>query len=238
MKGIVFLLTVSLTVAVSAQPVFHNPGIPENESFTIHEYLNDETGYIFSQIQVTVDNKEHPAYYIIHANEGGLFTNDIKIRYDDLTTVSEKRTDLKTNSVTQYYVKSGDSVHFYVETKNLHRDIETDETNLYSPLAYFFTFRGFPFGTGKTVSFQTYMYQYGNVLTMNLKNTGVRTVTVKAGTYKCYVLELSVGGWQSFFAPDKYYFYFTVSPPHQFIKYEEKVDGTWRADELTSYESK
>ena len=145
MKGTFTLIVLYIAVSTAgAQPVFRNPGIPENESFTIHEYMNDKTGYIFSQIQVTLENKEHPAYYIIHANEGGLFTNDIKIRYDDLTTVSEKRTDLKTNLVIQYYVKSGDSVHFYVETKKLHRDIETDETNIYSPLAYFFTFRGFP----------------------------------------------------------------------------------------------
>jgi len=237
MKRIVLLAVMSLAAPISAQPVFSNPGIPTRESFSIHEYLDEETGYITSKINISADNEEHPQFYLIHVNEGGLYTNEIKIRYNDLTTVSEKRTNLKTNSVTQYYVKSGDSVHFYVETKNLHRDIETDETNIYSPLAYFFSFRGFPFGTGKTVSFQTYMYQYDNLLTMNLKNTGIATVTVKAGTYKCYNLELSVGGWQSFFAPDKYYFYYTVSPPHLFIKYEEEVDGTWRADELTSYQS-
>ena len=80
------------------------------------------------------------------------------------------------------------------------------------------------------------MYMYGDVLTMRLKNTAIQTVTVKAGTFKCYELELSVGGWQSFFARDKYYLYFSVAPPHIFVKYMEKINGTWLADELVSYD--
>ena len=112
---------------------------------------------------------------------------------------------------------------------------KTDETNIYSPLAYFISFRGFPFKTGERVSFKTYMYVYGGVLTMNLEQVDVKTVTVKAGTYKCNILELSVGSWQSLFAPDKYYLYFSVDPPYRFVKYEEKVDGKWMSDELVSY---
>ena len=70
---------------------------------------------------------------------------------------------------------------------------------------------------------------------MNLKQVAVKTVKVKAGIFNCNVLELSVGGWQSLFAPDKYYFYITVDPPYRFIKYENKVDGAWMSDELVSY---
>ena len=76
---------------------------------------------------------------------------------------------------------------------------------------------------------------YGDVLTMKLKNITKEQVKVPAGTFDCYVLELSVGGWQSVFARDKYYLYFSVTSPHIFVKYNENVNGTWRADELVSH---
>ena len=168
-------------------------------------------------------------------DEGGLYRNTIDVRYSDLTTISEKRIDLKTNTVVQYYIKTGDSVLFYNAEKDIDKKMSTRETNIYSPLAYIFSFRGFPFKAGNSVSFKTYMYMYGGVLNMNLKEAGKKSVTVKAGTFDCNVLELSVGGWQSLFAPEKYYFYFSVDPPFRFIKYEEDVDGVWKGDELVSY---
>ena len=82
------------------------------------------------------------------------------------------------------------------------------------------------------------MYEYGDILTMKLANTAKETIKIKAGTFDCYVLELSVGGWQSFFAPDKYYLYFAVDSPHIFIQYREQLDGTWYTDDLTKYSKK
>ena len=218
-----------------AQPVLKNPGIPASETFVIHEYLDAETGYITSTINISLKEKNNIKYYSVVINEGGLYRNEINIRYSDLTTISEKRIDLKGNNVVQYYTKTGDTVHFYNKEKDYEKMDITDETNIYSPLAYFISFRGFPFKNGNHVAFKTYMYVYGGVLTMNLEQVGVKTVTVKAGTYKCNVLQLSVGGWQSWFAPDKYYLYYSVDPPYQFVKYDEKVDGKWMSDELISY---
>ena len=239
MKIVVYLLLLFVTTINSfSQPVFKNPGIPDNESFAIHEYLDTTTGYITSKVNVSLKEQNHTKYYLIHVNEGNLFENEIKVRYSDLTTISEKRTDLKTNQVVQYYIKTNDTVRFYNKEKDINKKIQTGETNIYSPLGYYFAFRGFPFKIGNSVSFKTYMYAYGGVLTMKLKNIAIKKVTVKAGTFDCYVLELSVGGWQSFFAPEKYYFYFSVKPPHIFVKYEESIDGTWRADEITSYKEK
>lgn len=236
MKPILFFtLFFSITVYSFPQPVFKNPGIPDNESFTIHEYLDTNTGYITSRVNVSLVQQDNKKYYLIRVNEGDLFINEIKVNYSDLTTISEKRFDVKTKKAIQYFIRTNDSVRFYNKEKDVYKYIRTDETNIYSPLAYYFSFRGFPFGIGNSVSFKTYMYAYGGVLTMKLKNVAIKKVTVKTDTYDCYVLELSVGGWQSVFAPDKYYFYFSVKPPHIFVQYEEKVDGKWRADEITSY---
>jgi hypothetical protein len=210
--------------------------LPDRESYILHEYLDPNIGYVTTKINITLFERNQSRYYLVDVNEGGYFSNQIEVRYSDLTTVSEKRTDLKTNTLLQYYLKNNDTVHFYDKTKEINKNIPTSESNIYSSLAYFYTFRGFPFKIGNSVTFKTYMYMYGDVLTMRLKNTAIQTVTVKAGTFKCYELELSVGGWQSFFARDKYYLYFSVAPPHMFVKYMEKINGTWLADELVSYD--
>jgi hypothetical protein len=77
------------------------------------------------------------------------------------------------------------------------------------------------------------MYEYGDALSMKVKALSKQTVIVRAGTFECYKLELSVAGWLSLFAPYKSYLYFTVGGTHQFIKYEERNDnGGWNTDEL------
>jgi hypothetical protein len=233
--NIFFLCLICSHILCQAQPVFRNPGLPDSESFEIYELVDPTIGRVITKINVTTNGQNHSKFYAVDVNEGGLFANEIEIRYDDLTTISEKRTDLGTGKIIQSYKKTGDTVHFYNAEKGINKIFITSESNIYSPLAYYFSFRGFPFEVGKSVSFKSYMYQYGGVLTMNLSNTSKQTVTVKAGTFECYVLELSVGGWQSLFTSDKYYLYFTVADPHIFVKYEEKINGSWIADELMRY---
>jgi hypothetical protein len=218
-----------------AQPVFRNPGLPNSESYEIFELVDPTIGRVTTKVDINLTEQNRSKYYLIRLNEGNLFSNEIKVNYSDLTTISEKRTDLKTGKIIQSFKKSGDTVQFYSAEKGINKTLITHEMNIYSPLAFYFSFRGFPFGTGKSVSFKSYIYQYGGVLTMNLANTSKQTITVKAGTYDCYVLELSVGGWQSFFATDKYYLYFSVASPHIFVKYAEKINGSWSADELIKY---
>ncbi len=220
---------------VFSQPVFKNPGLPDKESFTLHEYFDPKIGYITSKIDIDLIERDGSKYYSVQVNEGGDYLNRIELNYSDLTTISEKRYNLKTNTLEQYYIRKNDTIHFYDKSKGINKIIPTNETNIYSSFAYFISFRGFPFKIGNSVTFKTYMYMYGDVLTMKLKNVAIEKITVKAGTYNCYVLELSVGGWQSLFATDKYYLYFAVAPPHIFVEYKEKIDGTWMPDEIVSH---
>jgi hypothetical protein len=60
---------------------------------------------------------------------------------------------------------------------------------------------------------------------------------VVAGEFTCYKLEISVGGWQSVFARDKFYLYVNADPPHHFVRYDEPGDnGTWHSNELIRYQ--
>ena len=216
-----------------AQPVLKNPGILESESYEIYDYINTSVGFVTAKVYSSLKERNGKKYYYINVKEGDIFSNEIELNYSDLTTISEKRVDLRTNSVVEYYSNYGDNIiHFFNKEYGLDKNFSTDEKNIYSRYAYFFSFSGFPFESEKDVTFKSYMCEYGNALTMRVTNVGKEMVSVKAGTFECYKLELAVAGWQSIFASDKYYFYFSVNKPHHFVKYEEEDNGQWYADEL------
>lgn len=236
MKYFLFLFAnLFLANVTDSQPVFKNPGIPSHESFELNEFIDNTIGYVNTKIDISLKERNGQKYYSIHVDEGNVFTNEIEVNYDDLTTISEKRIDRRNNSVEEYYMNHGNGViHFMNREKGIDKDYNNTDRNIYSRYAYFISFRGFPFETSKSVTFFTYMFEYGDALTMKATLVAKQLVTVKAGTFECYKLELSVGGWLSLFAPYKSYLYFTVDGTHQFIKYEEKSDnGGWDTDELT-----
>jgi hypothetical protein len=77
------------------------------------------------------------------------------------------------------------------------------------------------------------MYEIDDEVPMKLICVDKLKVQVKAGNFECYKLELSVAGWWSLVARNKFYLYFDVNVPHQFIRYEEKgKDGSLIVNEL------
>lgn len=235
MKILLFIsASLFLVIATLGQPVFKNPGIPESESFVITDFIDNTIGYVDTKIYISLKEKNNQKFYHIHVEEGNVFLNEIEVNYDDLTTISEKRINKKNNSVEEYYENYGNGkIHFFNKEKGIDKDFNNTDKNIYSRYAYFISFRGFPFETSKSVTFDTYMFEYGDALSMKVTVLSKQTVTVKAGTFECYKMELAVAGWLSLFAPFKSYLYFTVGGAHQFIKYEEKADnGGWNTDEL------
>ena len=51
---------------------------------------------------------------------------------------------------------------------------------------------------------------------------GTETVTVPAGTFECYKLEVGASGGLIKRVTSRYYFWFTTEPPHQFVKYQDE----------------
>jgi hypothetical protein len=234
MKFLLYPLIVLYPIIAIGQPVFKNPGISESESFEIYDYLDNSLGYVNSIINVSLKENKGNKYYYIHVNEGNIFSNEIEVNFNDLTTISEKRTDLRNNSVVEYFTNNGNGIiHFFNKEKGIDKSFNNSDKNIYSRYAYFFSFRGFPFEVGKSVTFNSYMFEYGDVLPMKLKNLSKQIVNLKTGTFECYKLELSVSGWLSLFSSYKSYLYFSASDTHQFLKYEEMDDkGVWNVDEL------
>lgn len=235
MKPLLFSFSlILLTIAAAGQPVFKNPGIPSSESFEIKDFIDNTTGYVSTTINISLKERNSQKYYYIRVDEGNCFLNEIEVNYNDLTTISERRMDKRSNSLEECYENNGNGiVHFFNREKKIDKIFHNPDKNIYSRYAYFISFRGFPFEVGKSVTFDTYFFEYGDALSMKVEVLSKQTVSVKAGVFECYKLELSVAGWLSIFAPYKSYLYFTVDGTHQFIKYEEKADnGGWNTDEL------
>lgn len=231
---IITTLSFVLSLTMLAQPVLKNPGLPSLETYDISDFVSYATGYVTANIAITTKEVNGKKYYYLHTTEGNYYMNDIQVCYDDLTTVTEKRVDVRTTSIVESYTNNGNNtVHFFNKEKKIDKTFNTKEKNIYSRYALFFSLSGFPFDKQTSVTFKTYMFEYGDALTLRVTNMGKQKVTVKAGTYDCYKMELSIAGWQSIFASNKYYLYFAVAGTHHFVKYEEKYDdGKWRANEL------
>ena len=214
MKFRYLMLLVSLSaINIFSQPVFKNPGLPSSFTFELSEYFDPVVKYDTTKISVSQKEKNGTKYFHIFVNEGNKFTTEMEINYTDLTTISEKRVDLSNNTVVESFSHNKNQILFYNKAKNVNLNVKTDEKNIYSPYGFLISFSGFPFEKEKGVTIKSYIYEYGDVLTMKVTNLGKQKVSVKAGSFECYKLELAVGGWQSMFASQKSYLYFTVAVP-------------------------
>jgi hypothetical protein len=230
-----FLILLGFCVVSSfgQKPVFKNPGLTPKKHFTITDHIG-KGQFVNADFDISLTEESGKKYYKVVIKEGNVYRNEIVMNFDDLTSVSEKRIDLKDNNLLENYIYKGNNeVYYFDRRKSIDKTFNPDDNNIYSRYAYFVSFQGFPFAIGNTVYFKTYMYEYGDALTMKLSCIEKLKVQVKAGSFDCYKLELKVAGWQAAFAPERYWLYFSKDAPHQFVRYEEEMkDGSWVTNEL------
>jgi hypothetical protein len=226
-------------VIFADSPVLKNPGIPKYEELVVRDYLNKDIGFVTAHIKIQLKNSKAGKYYAIEVKEGNEYKNLIKLNYSNLSTIIEERYNVRKNKlIEKYYRPSKNKVYFYNRDKSIDNVFDQNDLNIYSRYAYFMSLRGFPFEKEDEVRFKSYMNEYGNALTMRTIYKGKEKIKVPAGVFECYKLEMSVAGWQSNFAKDKYYLYFTVAKPHYFVKFDQKADtGQWLSNELISYKT-
>lgn len=96
--------------------------------------------------------------------------------------------------------------------------------------------RGYPFGTGRKISFDLVMDGKGGSplgsYKMSVEETGREVTDTTAGTFDCYRLEMGVSGIAAVFAA-KYrsVFWYTANEPHVLVRYQDTMG---RMTELVS----
>jgi len=146
-----FLYFLFLSLGITAQPVFKNPGMPSLETYEITDHIDNTIGYVTTKISYSLKERNGVKYYAIFVTEGNVFSNEIEVNYADLTTILEKRVDLRSNTMIECFTNNGKNrIHLFNKDKKLDKDYTTKEKNIYSRYAYFFSFSGFPFETQKT----------------------------------------------------------------------------------------
>lgn len=88
-----------------------------------------------------------------------------------------------------------------------------------------YVLRGFTFGNGDKVKFKLAMDGRGGspigAFEMNLQEKKREEITVAAGAFDCYQLEMSVGGVAGLFAgKQKFNFWYAADEPHFMVKFE------------------
>lgn len=231
--GIIFISSYSY----AENPAFLNPEIPGQEYYEMIDYIDQSDSFVTAKVDIKMQEECGERYYYIRSREGDLFETETKLNFNDLTTVYEKRKNSKSGEVVESYENKGNGVIvFFNKERNINKRVKANGDYIYSRYAFIVSFRGYPFLKMNEVNFKSYVTEYGDALQMRLINLGKYNVKVKTGSFECYKLELSVAGWKSMVAKDKYYFYFNSEKPHQFIKYEEKVpNGRWISNELIFY---
>ena len=228
----VTLIILFLPILSSIGSVFMDPGVPDGEQI-VWRWTNEEKGQILSIVTWNVKDRSGKPVYDIDLNSGARKQAQYVIDKSDLrlvyTKVSEDFEDGRYNLT----IDMKDGCQYLVDDfkgKRKTKDIENHEDG-YNGIILPFSLRGFPFGKKKEVEIHITPPFKPNVpmwawkmWKAYTKYLGEEKVTVPAGTFDCYKLELGASGGLIKHFTTEYYFWFESKPPYRFVKYQDK-DG-------------
>ncbi len=227
-----FLLIAVLLESEASASVLSDPDVPDGEQI-VWRVTREDREPRFSITTWHIQDKDGRQVYEITIDSGEIKQAKYIIGKSDLRLISAHvlRTNYRGKSEVTIEVK-GERQHliYSLNDKRGGKNIEQGE-NSYNGMILPFSLRGFPFGKEKKVKlkitppFKPWMPIWAwKMWKSYVKLKGVEKVTVPAGTFDCYKLEVAASSM--FIRPftSKYYLWFTKEPPHQFVKYQDK-DG-------------
>ena len=226
-----FLAVISLGAAASAS-VFSDPCVPDGEQF-VWRWFSPDTGEIISTVTWhTKDRNGRPVYEII-ADSGAIKQGKYVIDKSDLRLVWLNVVEETRKGMSDITIEARDNRQYLVhDYKNERKNKEIDEhPDGYNGLTLSLSLRGYPFGQKKEVNIKlTPPFQPGiprwawRMWDSYAKLMGEETISVPAGTFDCYKLEIAASGGLIKRVTSKYYFWFERETPHRFVKYQDE-DG-------------
>lgn len=227
-----FAIIMSLPVMEVLGSALRDPGVLDGEQI-VWRWTNQEKGQVLSIMTWNIKNSNQNPVYEINLNSGNrkqakyvIDKSDLRLVFAD---VSEEVKDGRYNLT----IETRDGCQYLTNKfkgKLNKKDIK-NHSDGYDGIILPFSLRGFPFGEKKdleihiTPPFKPDVPLWAwKMWKAYAKFLGEEKVTVPAGTFDCYKLELGASGGLIKRFASEYYFWFAKEPPHHFVKYQDK-DG-------------
>lgn len=228
-----YLLLMAILSSVDARgAVLSDPGVPDGEQI-VWRWTRPDDKPTLSIVTWRVKDVKDRCVYEISVDSGERKQGKYIIDKSDLRLI---RADVAENVKEGKYkvtieVRDGNQ-YLIQEFKNKRKEKNTEcHSDGYDGIALPFSLRGFPFGKRNEVKLRiTPPFKPGvpfwawRMWESYAKFLGEEKVTVPAGSFDCYKLEVAASGGLIKRVTSKYYFWFKKEPPHHFVKYQDE-DG-------------
>jgi hypothetical protein len=228
-----FILLAILSAAGASGSVLKDPGVPDGEQIV---WQATREGKKLTRTTITwhVKNRNGRQVYEITQDSGGRKHAKFVIDKSDLRLIEAEvlRDKEEGKSRIAIEVRNGKQYLSYTEGNKKPKTKDIDqEPNGYNGLVLPHCLRGFPFNTREKVEIElTPPFRPGlpfwawKMWRSHAKFVGAEKVTVPAGTFDCYKLEVGASGGLIKRLTSSYYFWFAKDPPYHFVKYQDE-DG-------------
>lgn len=230
-KSVLMLLWLLLIIILLETEVFcsvlSDPGIQNGEQIVWRATRRDRKPE-FSIITWYVKDKDGKPVYEITADSGERKQAKYIIAKSDLRLIRAYILRSTEDGKSEATITVDDKHQYLIHNfKNKRKDEEIKNyPDGYNGIILTFSLRGFPFGKQDEIKLKlTPPFKYNlpiwawKMWKSYAKLLGVEKVTVPAGTFDCYKLEIGASGGLVGRFTSKYYLWFTKEPPHYFVKY-------------------
>lgn len=239
LKGLILALSCFLLIMGSLNTgaygsLFSDPNIPDGEQI-VWRVTSQEEETKFSTITWRVKERGGDPVYEISlesARKKGIFfinRSDMRMVYAHVLEETEKGDSELT---VEFRIRCQYLLHKF---RNKKGKIKEDSKQIDSPpngyngLVYVFSLRGFPFGKQDEIDLKItpgffprmplWVWKMWDSYT---KFLGEERITVPAGTFDCYKLEMAASGGLIKRFTSTYHFWYMKEPPHQFVKFQDE----------------
>jgi len=231
----VLLLSLLMVILLGTETfgaIFNDPNVPDGEQFVWRGIMPDQDP-IISTVTWRVSGGEGRPVYEITTDAGQRKQGKYIIDKSDLRLVHVHVIEQTKEGKFEMTITVRNGRQYMVsEFKNKTKDKDIEHRlDGYNGILLPFYLRGFPFGKQSEVkprltvpAFPGKPLWVWKMWKSKVKFMGAEKVTVPAGTFDCYKLEVSASNWAIRRVTSEYYFWYTKEPPHRFVKFQDK-DG-------------
>ena len=229
----VLLLFLSIVILLETEAfgsIFADPNVPDGEQYIWRATKRDKEP-IISTVTWRVSSGEGRPMYVITTDSGERKYGEYIIDKSDLRLIGVNATEKTKDGKFEIAIAVRNGRQYMVsEFKNKikQKDIKHISDG-YNGVVLPFYLRGFPFGEKKEVKLKMTAPLFpGKKLWVwkmwksTVKFVCEETMTVPAGTFDCYKLEVSASNWAIKRVTSEYYFWYMKEPPHRFVKFRDK----------------